>query len=55
MIREQNLQVTDAPNMAYDAVLTAGNFKPILFSTPMVQAILRNEKRKQGEKLTHNQ
>jgi len=44
MIREQNLQVTDAPNMAYDAVLTAGNFKPILFSTPMVQAILRGEK-----------
>lgn len=44
MIREQNLQVADAPNMAYDAVLTAGNFKPILFSTPMVQAILRGEK-----------
>jgi len=44
MIREQNLQVTSAPNMAYDAVLTAGNFKPILFSTPMVQAILRGEK-----------
>ena len=44
MIREKNLQVADAPNMAYDAVLTAGNFKPILFSTPMVQAILRVEK-----------
>ena len=44
MIREQNLQVADAPNMAYDAVLTAGNLKPILFSTPMVQAILRGEK-----------
>jgi hypothetical protein len=26
------------------SVLTAGNFKPILFSTPMVQAILRGEK-----------
>jgi len=38
------MQITDAPNMAYDAVLTAGNFKPILFSTPMVQAILRGEK-----------
>jgi hypothetical protein len=44
MIREQNLQVSDSPNMAYDSVLTAGNFKPILFSTPMVQAILRGEK-----------
>lgn len=44
MIREQNLQVATKPNMAYDAVLTAGNFKPILFSTPMVQAILRGEK-----------
>jgi hypothetical protein len=27
-----------------NTVLTAGNFKPILFSTPMVQAILRGEK-----------
>lgn len=44
MIREQNLQVADAPNMAYDAVLTAGNLKPILFSTPMVQAILKGAK-----------
>lgn len=44
MIREQNLQVATKPNMAYDAVLTAGNFKPILFSTPMIQAILRGEK-----------
>lgn len=44
MIREQNLQFADAPNMAYDAVLTAGNFKPILFSTPMVKAILKGEK-----------
>jgi hypothetical protein len=27
-----------------NTVLTAGNFKPILFSTPMVQAILRDQK-----------
>lgn len=27
-----------------NTVLTAGNFKPIIFSTPMVQAILRGEK-----------
>ncbi len=30
--------------MAFDRMLTAGNFKPILFSTPMVQAFLRGEK-----------
>ncbi len=35
---------TPEPANGVYGVLTAGNFKPILFSTPMVQAILRGEK-----------
>jgi hypothetical protein len=35
---------THEPANGVYGVLTAGNFKPILFSTPMVQAILRGEK-----------
>jgi hypothetical protein len=42
-MKNETLQTTETP-MADDRVLTAGNFKPILFSTPMVQAILRGEK-----------
>ena len=42
-MENETLQTTETP-MADDRVLTAGNFKPILFSTPMVQAILRGEK-----------
>lgn len=35
---------THEPANGVYGVLTAGNFKPILFSTPMVQSILRGEK-----------
>lgn len=35
---------THKPANGVYGVLTAGNYKPILFSTPMVQAILRGEK-----------
>ncbi len=42
-MKNEATQTTETP-MADDRVLTAGNFKPILFSTPMVQAILRGEK-----------
>lgn len=38
------LKNTTKTPIAADPLLTAGNFKPILFSTPMVQAILRGEK-----------
>ncbi|MFA5299764.1 MAG: hypothetical protein WC389_16385 [Lutibacter sp.] len=43
MIEKQTPNNHETANGAY-GVLTAGNFKPILFSTPMVQAILRGEK-----------
>ena len=39
----ETLNTHEPANGVY-GVLTAGNFKPILFSTPMVQAILRGEK-----------
>ena len=42
-MKDKTTHTTETP-MADDRVLTAGNFKPILFSTPMVQAILRGEK-----------
>lgn len=44
MNTENNTSQTTEPAIAVEPVLTAGNFKPILFSTPMVQAILRGEK-----------
>jgi hypothetical protein len=44
MKTENKTTQTTKPAIAVEPVLTAGNFKPILFSTPMVQAILRGEK-----------
>ncbi|MFA5301025.1 MAG: hypothetical protein WC389_22760 [Lutibacter sp.] len=43
MIKQETSNTHEPANGGY-GVLTAGNFKPILFSTPMVQAILRGEK-----------
>jgi hypothetical protein len=43
MKEQQTLNTHEPANGVY-GVLTAGNCKPILFSTPMVQAILRDEK-----------
>lgn len=41
---ETETEIKDKQAIAADMVLEAGSFKPILFSTPMVQAILRGSK-----------
>lgn len=43
-MKTENLSSEPVTANSVNTVLTAGNFKPILFSTPMVQAILRGEK-----------
>jgi hypothetical protein len=40
----ETLENTTKTPLTYERLLIAGNLKPILFSTPMVQSILRGEK-----------